>query len=188
MWKLSAILLAAAATLSAQSPRYGVGRPPTPEEIREFGVGNCARWHRPAGRGGDGRGGTGALRGAVRAVSRTQGERGKGDSVLSLSSINLVPWNYYVRISHSLRRTARCAKSTKNPHPELSGTYHDHPAKPENLRRGARASSGLPRVAGQKTEEKGSAGFYPPIAAAVFSANGQEYIVQKLYIDGRARS
>ena len=36
MWKLSAILLAAA-TLSAQSPRYGVGRPPTPEEIRELG-------------------------------------------------------------------------------------------------------------------------------------------------------
>jgi mono/diheme cytochrome c family protein len=37
MWKLSAILLAATATLSAQSPRYGVGRPPTPEEIRELG-------------------------------------------------------------------------------------------------------------------------------------------------------
>jgi cytochrome c len=37
MWKLSAILLAATATLSAQSPRYQVGRPPTPEEIRELG-------------------------------------------------------------------------------------------------------------------------------------------------------
>src|SRR6266446_3444097 len=36
MWKLSAILLAAVATLSAQSPRYGVGRPPTPEEIRQL--------------------------------------------------------------------------------------------------------------------------------------------------------
>src|SRR5260370_20193105 len=37
MWKLSAIVVAAAAALSAQSPRYGVGRPPTPEEIRELG-------------------------------------------------------------------------------------------------------------------------------------------------------
>jgi cytochrome c len=37
MWKLSAILLATAATLSAQSPRYGVGRPPTPDEIRSLG-------------------------------------------------------------------------------------------------------------------------------------------------------
>ena len=36
------------------------------------GVGHRARRHRPAGRGGDGRGGTGALRGAVRAVSRTR--------------------------------------------------------------------------------------------------------------------
>jgi cytochrome c len=38
MWKVSAILVvAAAATLSAQSPRYGVGQPPTPEEIRALG-------------------------------------------------------------------------------------------------------------------------------------------------------
>src|SRR6186713_3218930 len=37
MWKLSAIVLLATAALSAQSPRYGVGRPPTPEEIRELG-------------------------------------------------------------------------------------------------------------------------------------------------------
>ena len=37
MWKLSAILLVATVTLSAQSPRYQVGRPPTPEEIRELG-------------------------------------------------------------------------------------------------------------------------------------------------------
>jgi mono/diheme cytochrome c family protein len=36
MWKLSAMLLAAA-TLSAQAPRYGVGRPPTPDEIRALG-------------------------------------------------------------------------------------------------------------------------------------------------------
>ena len=37
MWKLSAVLLVATVTLSAQSPRYQVGQPPTPEEIRELG-------------------------------------------------------------------------------------------------------------------------------------------------------
>ena len=37
MWKLSAILLIATVPLSAQAPRYQVGRPPTPEEIRELG-------------------------------------------------------------------------------------------------------------------------------------------------------
>ena len=37
MWKLSAILLVATVTLSAQSPRYQIGRPPTPEEVRELG-------------------------------------------------------------------------------------------------------------------------------------------------------
>ena len=37
MWKLSAVLLVASVTLSAQSPRDQVGRPPTPEEIRELG-------------------------------------------------------------------------------------------------------------------------------------------------------
>ena len=39
MWRLSAIVVAAAAaaTLSAQSPRCGVGRPPTPDEMRELG-------------------------------------------------------------------------------------------------------------------------------------------------------
>ena len=31
-------VFAAAATLAAQSPRFGVGRPPTPEEIRELGA------------------------------------------------------------------------------------------------------------------------------------------------------
>jgi cytochrome c len=78
MWKLSAILLATAATVSAQSPRYGVGRPPTPEEIRERGsaiapdgtglppgsgtaasgrelfAAQCARCHGPDGEGGAG--------------------------------------------------------------------------------------------------------------------------------------
>lgn len=75
MWKLSAILLAIAATLSAQSARYGVGRPPTPDEIRNLGsaiapdgtglppgsgtvaagrelfAAQCARCHGPKGEG-----------------------------------------------------------------------------------------------------------------------------------------
>jgi cytochrome c len=37
MWKLSLIVLAAATTL-AQSPKYGLGRPATPEEIRGLGL------------------------------------------------------------------------------------------------------------------------------------------------------
>ena len=75
MWKLSAVLLTTTATLLAQSPRYGVGRPPTPDEIRELGsaiapdgaglprgagtvaagralfAAQCARCHGPAGEG-----------------------------------------------------------------------------------------------------------------------------------------
>src|SRR5262245_31768539 len=78
MWKLSAIVfvaLVAAATVSAQSPAYQVGRTPTPEEIRERGsaiapdgaglpqgsgtvaagqelfAAQCARCHGPAGEG-----------------------------------------------------------------------------------------------------------------------------------------
>src|SRR5712692_9135306 len=89
MWKLSAIVLAAAATLSAQSHRYGVGRPPTPEEIRQLGsaiapdgsglpegagtvaagrelfAAHCARCHGPNGEGDVGArlvGGQGTLR------------------------------------------------------------------------------------------------------------------------------
>jgi mono/diheme cytochrome c family protein len=38
MWKLSVIVLAGAVTLAAQSPKYGVGRPATPEQIRELGI------------------------------------------------------------------------------------------------------------------------------------------------------
>ncbi len=34
MWRLSFLLLATTATLSAQSPQFGVGRPPTPDEVR----------------------------------------------------------------------------------------------------------------------------------------------------------
>ena len=84
MWKrrartaLSGLLLLSAAAVSAQSPRYGIGRPPTPEEIRERvsaiapdGTGlppgsgtvaagreifasQCARCHGPDGEGGVG--------------------------------------------------------------------------------------------------------------------------------------
>lgn len=38
MWKLSAVLLAGAVALLAQSPKYGVGKPPTPEQIRDLGA------------------------------------------------------------------------------------------------------------------------------------------------------
>jgi len=38
MWRLSAILLAGAGMLAAQSPKYGVGRPPTADQIRELGA------------------------------------------------------------------------------------------------------------------------------------------------------
>src|SRR5512143_130795 len=38
MWKLSLIAVAGAAMLTAQSPKYGVGRPPTPEQIRDLGA------------------------------------------------------------------------------------------------------------------------------------------------------
>jgi len=81
MWKVSSALLVVvttAATLSAQSPRYGVGRPPTPEEFRDRGsaiapdgtglppgsgtvaagrelfTAQCARCHGPDGEGGVG--------------------------------------------------------------------------------------------------------------------------------------
>ena len=75
MWRVSAILVIVTATLSAQSPRYGVGRPPLPEEMRALGsaiapdgtglpkgagtvaagrelfAAQCARCHGPAGEG-----------------------------------------------------------------------------------------------------------------------------------------
>jgi S-disulfanyl-L-cysteine oxidoreductase SoxD len=38
MWKLSLMLLTATATLAAQSPKYGVGQPATPEQIRNLGA------------------------------------------------------------------------------------------------------------------------------------------------------
>jgi mono/diheme cytochrome c family protein len=75
MWKLSALLLATAATVSAQSPRFDVGRPPTADELRALGsaiapdgtglppgsgtvpagrdlfAAQCARCHGPMGEG-----------------------------------------------------------------------------------------------------------------------------------------
>jgi cytochrome c len=89
MWRISAIVVACAATLSAQSPRFGVGRTPTPEEIRALGsaiapdgtglpegsgtvaagrelfAAQCERCHGPGGEGGVGArlvGGQGTLR------------------------------------------------------------------------------------------------------------------------------
>jgi S-disulfanyl-L-cysteine oxidoreductase SoxD len=38
MWKLSLTMLAATVTLSAQSPKYGVGQPATPDQIRALGT------------------------------------------------------------------------------------------------------------------------------------------------------
>jgi len=98
MWKLSAVLLVATVTLSAQSPRYQVGQPPTPEEIRELGsaiapdgtglpagsgtvaagreifAAQCARCHGPNGEGDIGArlvGGQGTL--ATRRPLKTVG-------------------------------------------------------------------------------------------------------------------
>jgi S-disulfanyl-L-cysteine oxidoreductase SoxD len=93
MWTRSVIILwlAGAIPLAAQSPTYGVGKPPTPEEIRALGAAiapngeglpggsgtvaagrevfaaQCARCHGPNGEGGVGAtlvGGQGTLRSA----------------------------------------------------------------------------------------------------------------------------
>jgi mono/diheme cytochrome c family protein len=89
MWKVSALVVVASVTLAAQSPKFGVGQPPTPEEIRELGSAiapdgtglpagsgtvaagrevfstKCARCHGPTGEGDIGArlvGGQGTLR------------------------------------------------------------------------------------------------------------------------------
>ena len=93
MWTRSVVILwlASAVPLAAQSPTYGVGRPPTPEEIRASGAAiapdgeglpegsgtvaagrevftaQCSRCHGPNGEGGVGAtlvGGQGTLRSA----------------------------------------------------------------------------------------------------------------------------
>jgi S-disulfanyl-L-cysteine oxidoreductase SoxD len=38
MWKLSLAMMVAASTMAAQSPKYELGRPATPEEIRGLGL------------------------------------------------------------------------------------------------------------------------------------------------------
>ena len=38
MWRFSVLLLAGVVTLAAQSPKYGVGRPPTAEQILNLGA------------------------------------------------------------------------------------------------------------------------------------------------------
>src|SRR5579863_7002467 len=38
MWKLSVVIMAGAVALAAQSPKYGVGQPPTPGQIRDLGI------------------------------------------------------------------------------------------------------------------------------------------------------
>ena len=88
MWRASALALLVVAGLNAQSPKYGVGRPPTPDEIRaltaiapdgnglpegsgtvaagrELFAAQCARCHGPKGEGDIGArlvGGQGTLR------------------------------------------------------------------------------------------------------------------------------
>src|SRR5204863_2315862 len=89
MWKVSALVVVASVTLAAQSPTFGVGQPPTPEEVRELGsaiapdgtglpagsgsvaagrevfAAKCARCHGPKGEGDVGArlvGGQGTLR------------------------------------------------------------------------------------------------------------------------------
>src|SRR5262245_11600917 len=78
MWMLNAVLAVGVASILAQSPRYAVGRPPTPDEIRALGSAiapdgtglpagsgtvaagralfdaQCARCHGPKGEGGVG--------------------------------------------------------------------------------------------------------------------------------------
>jgi cytochrome c len=89
MFKVSALIILAVATVGAQSAKYGVGRPPTPEELRDIGsaigpdgtglpegsgtvaagrelfAAQCARCHGPNGEGDVGArlvGGQGTLR------------------------------------------------------------------------------------------------------------------------------
>src|SRR5689334_12890481 len=76
MWKVSALVFVASATLAAQSPKLGVGRPPTLEEIRELGSAIP-----PDGRGlppGSGSVGAGQQVFAEKCA-RCHGPKGEGD-------------------------------------------------------------------------------------------------------------
>src|SRR5678815_6057855 len=78
MWTRSVVVLwlAAAVPLAAQSPNYGVGRPPTPDEIRALGSAIA-----PDGEGlPDGSGTVAAGRGVFAAqCSRCHGPNGEGN-------------------------------------------------------------------------------------------------------------
>jgi S-disulfanyl-L-cysteine oxidoreductase SoxD len=75
MWRLSLAVLAAATTLAAQSPKYGLGRPATPEEIRGLGLAIA-----PDGSGlPEGSGTVGAGREVFKArCSKCHGEKAEG--------------------------------------------------------------------------------------------------------------
>lgn len=75
MWKLRLLGLIAAGTLAAQSPKYGVGRPPTTDEIRNLGAAIG-----PDGSGlPEGSGTVAAGRGVFAArCSKCHGEKGDG--------------------------------------------------------------------------------------------------------------
>src|SRR5579864_6472202 len=75
MWRCSALVLLVAAGVCAQSPKYGVGRPPTPDEIRGLGTAIA-----PDGTGlPEGSGTPAAGREVFAAMcSRCHGEKGEG--------------------------------------------------------------------------------------------------------------
>ena len=75
MWKYSGLVLLAAASVWAQSPKYGVGRPPTAEEIRGLGAAIA-----PDGTGLPEGSGTPAAGGEVFAAmcARCHGEKAEG--------------------------------------------------------------------------------------------------------------
>src|SRR2546426_7896980 len=76
MWKLSVMVWAGAATLAAQSPKYGVGQPPTAEQILNLGASIA-----PDGGGlPEGSGTVAAGRGgfAGPGAGRPRGEGGRG--------------------------------------------------------------------------------------------------------------
>jgi mono/diheme cytochrome c family protein len=78
MWKSSAVLLAVmlGALLPAQSPKYGVGQPPTPDQIRDLGLAIA-----PDGSGLPEGAGTAAQGREVFAArcAKCHGDKGQGD-------------------------------------------------------------------------------------------------------------
>ena len=76
MWKLSALMLAGALLLAAQSPKYGVGRSPTEDQIRGLGAAIA-----PDGTGLPEGSGTAAVGREIFAAkcSKCHGEKAQGD-------------------------------------------------------------------------------------------------------------